>query len=115
MLKPAILSTLDANLLHYFCASKDCDVVYFDSNKKTYVTSEIKVPVHQKSDSFDTPVCYCFGWTKEKINQYVDEGHTPNPLEQIRENMKADRCGCEINNPQGSCCLGNVTNYVKTL
>lgn len=27
--------------------------------------------------------------------------------------IKADRCGCEVNNPQGSCCLGNVSAFIK--
>ncbi len=43
MLKPTTLSTLNADLPHYFCSSKDCDVTYFDADKKTYLTSEIKV------------------------------------------------------------------------
>ena len=115
MLKPMILSTLNANLPHYFCSTKDCSVVYFDSGKKTYLISEIKVSVHQKDNSSDVQVCYCFDWTKEKIKEYVEKGLTPNPVEHIRENIKENRCGCEINNPQGSCCLGNVTNYIKSL
>ena len=53
-----------------------------------------------------TPICYCFDWTKEKIKQYVEKGLTPNPVEHIRENIKENRCGCDVNNPQGSCCLG---------
>ena len=58
-----------------------------------------------------TPICYCFDWTKEKIKQYAEKGLTPNPVEHIRENIKEKRCGCEVNNPQGSCCLGNVTIF----
>ena len=115
MLKPTILSTLNTNSSHYFCSSKDCDVVYFNTDKKTYLTSDIKVSVHQKDNSFDSPICYCFGWTKEKIKQYVEKGLTSNPLNHIRENIKENRCGCEVNNPQGSCCLRNVTNYIKNL
>lgn len=115
MLKPSVLSRLNADLSHYFCSSKDCDVVYFDTDKKTYQTSEIKVSVYQKENSSVVPVCYCFDWTKEKIKQYVGNGLTPNPIEHIRENIKENRCGCEVNNPQGSCCLGNVTGYIKEL
>ncbi len=29
--------------------------------------------------------------------------------------IKANRCGCEVNNPQGSCCLGNVMTFVHGL
>lgn len=115
MLKPAVLGSINAKESHYFCATKDCYVVYFDTSHKEYFLSDIKVDVHQKDDSLRTPVCYCFDWTKEKIKQYVENELTPNPLEHIRANIKENRCGCEINNPQGSCCLGNVTKYIKGL
>ncbi|MFD4820899.1 putative iron-sulfur cluster-binding metallochaperone [Peribacillus butanolivorans] len=115
MLKPSVLDSLNAGLTHYFCSTKDCDVVYFDTGKKMYLTSEIKVSVHQKDKSSIVPVCYCFGWTKEKIKEYIKQELSPKPIEHIRKNIKENRCGCEVNNPQGSCCLGNVTNYIKSL
>ncbi len=111
LLKPAALETVNANAQHYFCSTEDCDVVYFDTNHKTYLVSDIKVAVHQKDDA--APICYCFDWTKEKINQSVEKGLTP--VDHIRENIKENRCGCEVNNPQGSCCLGNVTQYINEL
>lgn len=115
MLKPSVLDSLNADLTHYFCSEKDCDVVYFDTDKKTYFTADIKVSVHQKDANTNVPICYCFGWTKEKIKQHVVNELSPNPLVHIRENIKENRCGCEVNNPQGSCCLGNVTSYIKEL
>ncbi|MCY9696169.1 putative iron-sulfur cluster-binding metallochaperone [Paenibacillus alginolyticus] len=115
MLKPATLSSFDADSTHFFCSTSNCDVVYFDSDKKAYFISEIKVPVHQKDASSTVPVCYCFDWTKEKITQSVESGLTPDPISHIRENIKENRCGCEVNNPQGSCCLGNVTKFMNQL
>ncbi|MBG9456192.1 (2Fe-2S)-binding protein [Lysinibacillus sphaericus] len=115
MMKPSALESINAMENHYFCSTKDCDVVYFDTSNKEYTISDIKVTVHQKDDTLSTPVCYCFDWTKDKIKQYVENELTPNPLEHIRTNIKKNRCGCEVNNPQGSCCLGNVTKYMKGL
>jgi hypothetical protein len=34
-------------------------------------------------------------------------------VERIASEMKAGLCACEIRNPQGSCCLGNVKAVVK--
>lgn len=34
-------------------------------------------------------------------------------IERIAAEMKAGFCACEIRNPQGSCCLGNVKAAVK--
>lgn len=115
LLKPSALETLHAKVNHYFCSNEKCDVVYFDTNYKKYFVSDIKVAVHQKDHLATTSICYCFDWTKEKIKEYVEKGFTPNPVEHIRENIKENRCGCDVNNPQGSCCLGNVTNYIKSL
>jgi hypothetical protein len=115
MLKPAVLDSLNVGLTHYFCSTRDCDIVYFDTDIKSYRISDIKVPVHQKENSLTVPVCYCFGWTKEKIGEYLKKGLTPKPLGHIRENIKENRCGCEVNNPQGSCCLGNVASYINGL
>ncbi|WP_391115904.1 putative iron-sulfur cluster-binding metallochaperone [Psychrobacillus sp. L3] len=115
MLKPSILDSLNINLNHSFCSTKDCDVVYFDTKEKSYFTSDLKVSVHQKDDSSTVPVCYCFGWTKEKIREYEEQKLSPQPLEHIKENVKANRCGCEVNNPQGSCCMGNVLLFTKSI
>ena len=115
LLRPSALETLNAKENHYFCSTEDCEVVYFDTSKKKYIVSDVKVAVYQKNDSVTTPICYCFDWTKEKIKQYVQKGITPNPVEHIRKNIKENRCGCEVNNPQGSCCLGNVTKFTNQL
>lgn len=115
MLKPSVLDSLNPNLVHFFCNSEECDVVYFDTDEKTYSNSEIKVSVYQKDDSPTVPICYCFDWTREKITQYVEDGLASKPLEHIKQNVKENRCGCEVNNPQGSCCMGNVTKFIKQL
>ena len=115
LLKPFALNSLNANLDHYFCSTTNCEVVYFDSEQKSYTKSDIKVPVFQKDSSLDVPVCYCFDWTREKLQQSVHNELASQPAEQIRKNINANRCGCEVNNPQGSCCLANVTKAINQL
>jgi hypothetical protein len=115
MLIPTALETLNTEENYFFCSTKNCDVVYFNTNNQKYLKSDIKEVVHQKDASLSTPICYCFGWTKEKIKYYLENELAPNPLAHIRENIKEKRCGCEVNNPQGSCCLGNVTKYIKEI
>ncbi len=112
MLKPSSLERLNVELDHYFCTTTDCEIVYYNSFQIQYTTSEIKVPVFQKETTLATPVCYCFDWTREKIHHTIANSQTPHPIEHIRENIKTNRCGCEVNNPQGSCCLANVTKFI---
>ncbi|MFT8928398.1 MAG: (2Fe-2S)-binding protein [Sporolactobacillus sp.] len=114
LLKPSALDTLNAEVNHYFCATKDCNVVYFDINERIYSVQDIKVKVYQKDDTLAVSICYCFDWTRQRIQDSLRKG-LPAPTEYIRKNIKANRCGCEINNPQGSCCLGNVARYIKNI
>lgn len=71
ILKPTVLDTLNPDLTHYFCSTEDCVVVYFGTDKKTYSTSEVKVSVYQKDNSPIVPVCYCFDWTREKLQSIL--------------------------------------------
>lgn len=113
LLVPAALSNLNSEIEYFFCSTKDCDVVYYTSTQLNYNKSDLKVLVYQKDEQSNVPVCYCFGWTREKLKQGVISSDQPHL--QIKEHVKAGRCGCEVNNPQGSCCLGNVTTYMKTI
>jgi hypothetical protein len=36
-------------------------------------------------------------------------------VQRVREHISAGRCGCEVRNPRGVCCLGDVTEAVKRM
>jgi Zinc binding domain len=112
MLKSSALETIHSEASYTFCSNPSCKVVYY-SDLQSFDTSALKVPVFQKNDALDVPVCYCFGWTRERILSAIQEQQ--NPTDHIREQVQAKRCGCEVNNPQGSCCLGNVTAFIRSL
>lgn len=71
------------------------------------------MPVYQKDSGADVPVCYCFGWTRATIADAAALGEADEVAPSIRAHIKAGRCGCEVNNPQGACCLGNVIGEVQ--
>ena len=112
MLTPSVLSILDPSSSYSFCPNSACEVVYF-SHEQVFNKDTVKVPVYQKDEGSEVPVCYCFGWTRQRLIQAIR--HKENPAQRISEQVKANRCGCEVNNPQGSCCLGNVTTFVHGL
>ncbi len=112
LLIPAALATLDATREYYFCKTATCDIVYF-SGPLSFSVGDVKVKVHQKDEGADVPVCYCFGWTPASIAQAAETGEADRIVPSISAHIKAGRCGCEVNNPQGSCCLGNVNSVVK--
>lgn len=97
---------------HYFCLNEDCEVVYFSSEYQ-YITSDVTVPVYQKDQGEDVPVCYCHNLTRRKIQDMIASGI--DPVEHLDERMKNDGCSCKINNPQGSCCRNNVILYTQSI
>ncbi len=97
-----------------FCRTPDCDVVYFRPNEVLFRKDDLRVPVHQKEPNNPrVSVCYCFDWSPEKIGSQLERTGQSTALEEITAQVKADNCYCEVTNPQGSCCLGNVAKVVN--
>lgn len=107
LLCPPALATLDPQARYEFCPDPTCETVYF-SGVQTFDRQDVAVPVLAKDPSADVPVCYCFGWTRERL-QTVGRA----ALEEIRTHVVAGRCGCEVNNPKGTCCLGDVSRVLS--
>lgn len=97
-----------------FCRTTSCDVVYFEPNKVLFRKEDLAVKVGLKEPGDSTaPVCYCFGWTPAKIREEIEATGKSTVIEQIKAQVKAGNCTCEMTNPQGSCCLGNVGKAVE--
>jgi len=56
------------------------------------------------------PVCYCFGYTPPKIRE---EGKIASQT--IAAEVKAGHCACEVKNPKGVCCLGDVARVERLM
>lgn len=107
------LEQLNANGSYAFCRDPLCPVVYFSEEGQSFGVDDLKVPVFQKESGEDVPVCYCFGWTRRRIWQELQGSKTPQAiLEGIADHIKARGCGCQVNNPQGFCCLENVRQVI---
>lgn len=117
LLMPQALERLNSQNSYRFCSSASCPIVYFSAEGDTFATDDLKVPVFQKNPGQEVPVCYCFGWTRQRIQQYLEpssfesSGQT-SVIAAITAHIKARRCGCKVNSPQGSCCLKNISNYI---
>lgn len=95
---------------YYFCATANCDVVYFsEDGKQTFGKEQVREPVYQKeSVTDDLLICYCF-------QHHVHDVHANGAsiAMDIREGIKQGQCACDWRNPQGDCCLGNVLQLMK--
>ncbi len=96
-----------------FCHTPDCAVVYFNNDTDEYIEKrDVNVRVGIKETEDPVPLCYCFGWTKKKVNDEIARTGSCSAVEDIMNRMKTSGCDCEHNNPSGGCCLKDVTNYI---
>ena len=97
-----------------FCSSADCEVVYFHADGEQLRKTDVRVRVGIKEAEEPALLCYCFGFTRAMVLEQLREaGHCDIP-KLISEGVKAGRCACEVRNPQGCCCLGNIAAERKT-
>ena len=101
---------------YLFCRTQICPVVYFSNNgEQTFTVGQVRERVYQKEpEAQDVFICYCFYHT-------VGELHAAYPkdriaiVDNINAGINAGQCACDLRNPQGSCCLGNVRSMIKRL
>jgi len=94
-----------------FCATESCPVVYFDRQACVMMSeTDLSVRVHAKHPDDDTvPVCYCFDYTPADIEA------SSSTRETIAREVQAGHCACEVRNPKGSCCLGDIARVEQRL
>jgi len=93
-----------------FCATEGCQIVYFDSDAGVNFTEvELTVRVHAKHPTDDgVQVCYCFDYTPSTIEAEIARSGSRSARATITAEVQAGHCACEVRNPKGSCCLGDV-------
>ena|ERR687887_140843 len=96
------------------CRKLDCPVVYY-AEEIQLEKRDLRVPVNFKERNYGGPVCYCFNHTVASIRAEVEtKGHST-AQRRIAQEVKAGRCACEVKNPAGTCCLGDVMRAVKAI
>lgn len=96
-----------------FCPDAGCDVVYFSADGQRFTAADVRVPVWQKLPFGTRPICYCFGESEATIRAELESAGTSKAVERVRDHIDAARCACEVRNPRGACCLGDVIAAVK--
>lgn len=112
LLRPEALARLGPEE-HRFCATADCPVVYFQ-DAEGFRREDLLVPVFQKEAEGGRTVCYCFGISEDEIRREVETFGFSASAHRIKMLVRSGRCACEVRNPQGTCCLGNVIALVRT-
>ena len=96
------------------CRNRDCPVAYY-AGEVQLEKSDLRVPVNFKERNYEGPVCYCFNHTVATIRAEITSiGHSTAQA-MITQEVKAGRCACEVKNPAGTCCLGDVIQAVQAI
>ncbi|MBS0657757.1 MAG: hypothetical protein JSR82_05850 [Verrucomicrobia bacterium] len=110
--KPKHLQAVEDGPFH-FCRTPTCEVVYFSARGAILKQDDVRQRIGLKAAQGSVPVCYCFGFTEQMVHEEVSATGKCAIPQRIAAEVKAGNCACEIRNPQGSCCLGNVTAVMK--
>ena len=105
LLQPHAMIKLEPSESFFFCPQSDCETVYF-SQHSSFNVRDVRVPVFQKDHHPDVPICSCFGFTRGELQNPEAARRIET---EIRAHIAAKRCACDVRNPQGRCCLSNVT------
>jgi hypothetical protein len=100
---------------YFFCPAADCPTVYYRvDGGQHFDEADLREAVFQKHPGDEASlVCYCFRHTVGSIQLELAQTGASTVVEQITAGIRAGQCACDIRNPQGDCCLGNVRRLVQ--
>jgi hypothetical protein len=113
LVRPEALARMSPGA-YRFCGTPGCSIVYFRPDS-AFERSDLTVPVFQKEPPGARTVCYCFAITEADIARELADRGRSSAAERITQFVKDERCACEVRNPQGACCLGNVASATSAL
>jgi hypothetical protein len=96
-----------------FCKTPGCAVLYYGADGRTVEKGAALVRVGIKETNDPVPLCYCFGFSRADVRRQVAERRDLDITARITADVRAGRCSCEVKNPSGTCCLGDVNKAVK--
>ncbi len=92
----------------YFCPFARCEVAYFDLFERTVAVDRLSRSVYPKDP--DAPICPCFGFTCDEIEQDLSEG-VVDRVRALLAKTKTSDAQCTTKAPSGQCCMPEVQRY----
>ena len=112
MLETSIATPL-LELERRFCRTPTCDVLYYGADGRMVEKDKARVRVGVKETDDPVALCYCFNFSRADVRREVAETGSCGIPARITTEVRAGRCACEVKNPSGACCLGEVNQVVK--
>lgn len=101
---------------NFFCRTEFFPTVYITCvGHQTFNVDQTQEYVcHKEPDNDRVLICYCFQHTLGNIKTATLENRLA-IIEDIKTGIKAGMCGCDLRNPQGSCCTGNIQALIHRM
>lgn len=96
----------------WLCRDPECEVVYFGDRGEVIEQADLRVVPGFKTGS-DGLVCYCFLHRRAEIEVEAEATGSSTILDQVKARTRAGECACEVRNPSGRCCLGDLQRHVR--
>jgi hypothetical protein len=107
--------SLVGNDEYKFCPSAECLVVYYSAAGRAFTVEDVRELVTAKASGDARPLCYCFGFTEGYVRREIAQKGESSVPKQVSQFIKEKLCACELRNPAGACCLGEINRAVKSL
>lgn len=99
---------------YWLCRDAACPAVYFSDGASVITAQELRTEPGFKNGTTGL-ICYCFLYRREDIAREIAARDTPTAFEIIQREVKAGHCACQVRNPSGGCCLGEVRQAVEEI
>jgi Zinc binding domain len=99
-----------------FCPDRECAIVYFEEKgSRVFTVDDLRLSVGVKASIDPIPLCYCFGFDESHLREEIAQTGTATIPERISHLICQGLCACDVRNPSGKCCLGEVIKTAKRL
>ena len=114
LVKNDLIKVLQSTSGFKFCKERECKLAYYNSQTNEIINKEdLTVSVGQKETCPERLICYCFNHSAKDLEEDIIKNNESTIFNEIKDQCKAGKDKCEENNPQGSCCLGNISAVIK--
>ena len=99
----------------WLCRDPNCEVVYYGEKGTILKISDLRVHPGFKTKNKEGILCYCFQLRRCDVQAELERSGRTNIIARITSEVKAGNCACEVRNPSGKCCLGEVRAEVEEI
>jgi hypothetical protein len=92
----------------WYCPYPRCDVAYFDKFERSVSSERLAHAAYPKDPT--APICACFGFTCDEIEQDVRE-HSTARVKALLAKAKSTEARCRAMSPSGESCQAEVQRY----